>query len=192
MSLRIVSGERRGAKLQTPEGLETRPLRERLREALLSVLRPSLPGIHVVDLFAGSGAVALETLSNGAAHATMVDASRAAVAALRANVAKLRYEDRTTIVEGRSPGAWLRAPARGGPAGLLVLMPPYHSGLCAEILGCKDIYTRLAAEATVVCEVHREERLTIPDGWEVTRDRTYGETRLVVARLAENTLADAP
>src|SRR3954465_4771209 len=89
--MRIVAGQWRGRRLATPPGRETRPTSDRGREALFSILGP-LDGERVLDLFAGSGALGLEALSRGAASATLVERERAALRALRDNVADLGAE----------------------------------------------------------------------------------------------------
>lgn len=179
MSLRIISGERRGTKLRAPEGLDTRPLRDRVREALFSKIRPGLRDARVLDAFAGSGAVGLEALSNGAAHATFVEPSRPAVAVLRENIRKVRYENCTTILEGKSPEILANLDGSATPLDILFLMPPYHSGLCIAVLEAPSLLPCLAPGALAVCEVHRDEEFPMPPGWMAIDDRLYGITRLL-------------
>jgi 16S rRNA (guanine966-N2)-methyltransferase len=94
---RIVSGAWRGRRLAVPQDAAVRPTAERVREAWLSILAPRLSGARVLDLFAGSGALGLEALSRGAAHATFVESRAASLTALRANVAMLDAADRVTV-----------------------------------------------------------------------------------------------
>jgi 16S rRNA (guanine966-N2)-methyltransferase len=98
---RIVAGELGGRRLRMPPGDRTRPTTDRVREALFSrveALLGGLDGAVVLDLYAGSGAVGLEALSRGAAHAVLVECDRRAVAAARANVAALGVDDRARVV----------------------------------------------------------------------------------------------
>lgn len=97
---RIVSGQWRGRRLVVPKDGAVRPTAERVREAWLSILGPELAGARVVDLFAGSGALGLEALSRGAAHATFVETQATSLAALRANIAALGAEARVTVHRG--------------------------------------------------------------------------------------------
>lgn len=184
MSLRIISGERRGAKLRTPEGMETRPLRDRVREALFNILRPRMTGVHVLDAFAGSGAVGLEALSNGAEHCTFVEPSAAALAVLNDNIRKLRYEDRTLVERGKSPQIISRLPRTLAPFDMLFLMPPYHSGLCQAVLSSEAVQKRCTAGCLSVCELHTDEEWEAPAGWQEVDDRAYGVTRLVLVEFA--------
>lgn len=181
MSLRIISGERRGTRIEAPPGQETRPLRDRLRESLFNILRPEIRGAVVLDAFAGSGAAGLEALSNGARHATMVELSPAAIAVIRANVGKLRYQDRSAVIEGPSPEAALRASAPA-PYHLILLMPPYHTNLCPAVLGHQPLLERCAPGALAVCEIHRDEAPPISPRWILEKERTYGITRLLFLR----------
>lgn len=178
MTVRIIAGERRGALLKTPDGQETRPLRDRIREALFSIVRDDVRGAHVLDSFAGCGAVALEAASNGAAHATMVELSPVAAGIIRQNVAKLRYADRTTLIVGASPIA-LSGYVPPRPFDLLFLMPPYHSALCDAVLNDAAVQRLSAPKAVAICEVHKEEPEPKVIGWRRDREKTYGITRLI-------------
>src|SRR3712207_4689268 len=84
--MRVIAGRWGGRRLQAPPGDATRPTSDRVREALFSVLGTRVDGAHVLDLFAGSGALGIEALSRGAAAATFVDSAPAAIRALKANL----------------------------------------------------------------------------------------------------------
>lgn len=94
---RIVSGTWRGRRLAVPSDAGVRPTAERVREAWLAILAPELPGARVLDLCAGSGALGLEALSRGAAHATLVDSSARAIDTIRRNITSLGVNDRTIV-----------------------------------------------------------------------------------------------
>ena len=99
MSLRIVSGIRRGAKLFTLPGLATRPMGERARQAVYNVLGDRVDGARVLDLFAGSGCLGLEAISRGASRTVFVESSRDAVAIISRNIEKLRFSDHAKILQ---------------------------------------------------------------------------------------------
>ncbi len=182
MSLRIISGERRGAKLRTLEGNATRPLRDRVRESLFNILRPQIDGVRVLDAFAGSGAVGLEALSNGASFATFVEPSKAAAAIVEANIGKLRYEDRTLVLKGKSPDAIPAQGKPGAPFDILFLMPPYGTALCNDVLSHEGVLALCASDALAICEVRKDERLADQRDWRVEDKREYGVTHLVFLR----------
>jgi 16S rRNA (guanine966-N2)-methyltransferase len=95
--VRIVAGEFGGRRLAVPRDGRVRPTADRVREAWMSILGPELPGARVLDLFAGSGALGLEALSRGAAHATFVELAPGSLDALRANIDALGVEARATV-----------------------------------------------------------------------------------------------
>ena len=95
--MRIVGGEAGGRRIQAPEGRQTRPTTERVREAVFSILGGDMTGLDVLDVFAGSGAMALEALSRGAAHAVLCDSSRQAAAVIRRNIDALGYGARAEL-----------------------------------------------------------------------------------------------
>jgi 16S rRNA (guanine(966)-N(2))-methyltransferase RsmD len=105
--MRIIAGEFRSRTLEAPAGLATRPTSDRLRETLFNVLAPRIEGAAFLDLYAGSGAVGIEALSRGAAGVDFVERAPAALAALRANLARLGLTAGFAI-HAVSVGAWLR------------------------------------------------------------------------------------
>src|SRR5262245_27511390 len=98
--MRIIAGEFRGRRLGAPPGLATRPMLDRVREAVFSTLMPRLPDATVLDLFAGSGGLGLEALSRGAARVRLVEQDARAMAQLRENVEALGATGRVELVRG--------------------------------------------------------------------------------------------
>ena len=109
--MRIIAGERRGARIAAPEGHGTRPTGDRVREAAYNLIGP-VDDTAVLDLFAGSGAMGLEALSRGARRCVFVESDRAACAVIRSNLEKLRLTGALVLQQGRVPGA--ARGARGG------------------------------------------------------------------------------
>lgn len=129
--MRIVAGEFRGRRLRPPPDARVRPTADRVREAWLNIVEPSLPGARVLDLFAGSGALGLEALSRGAAHATFVELHPASLAALRANITALAVEPRVTVRRADV----LRFVRRLDPGAFDVAFadPPYSTGQAGQL-----------------------------------------------------------
>jgi 16S rRNA (guanine966-N2)-methyltransferase len=163
--IRVVSGEFGGRKLLVPDGLGTRPTTDKVRQAVFNSLDSAglIDGASVADLFAGSGALGIEALSRGAASCVFVERDRAALQALRANIAALGLADRTTVVTSDVP-AW--APALRG-VDLALIDPPY------EFDGWDQLLAALQAPI-VVAEAGRE--IVAPPGWQALRSRRYGRT----------------
>jgi len=185
MSLRIIAGERRGAALATPKGLQTRPTLGRVRGSLFMILMPELPGARVLDCFAGCGALGLEALSRGAAYAVFIEHSRPALEALRANIEKLRWAGRTRIV-AREALAWLtQAAPAAEPFDLILLDPPYGRDLCHRAM--QRLADRQALwlhpHGVVVAQHGRDDPLQDQYGsLHALRNEAYGETRIAFYR----------
>jgi len=99
--LRIIAGERRGWKIEAPEGADiTRPISDRIKENMFNILQGEVPGATVLDLFAGTGSIGLEALSRGARWVTFVEQHREIVELLRRNIEKLGYEGNSRVIPG--------------------------------------------------------------------------------------------
>ena len=178
--MRIIAGEWRGRKLVAPEGRQTRPTADRTRETLFSMLASrlgSFEGLRVADLYAGSGALGLEALSRGAAHATFVENERAALKAIDANILALgaaaRISMRATSAAAL-PGA--------DPFDLVLADPPYGPGSGSAVAAavCKSGW--LAPGGWMAVETQRGDAVAPPKGWEVVAERDVSRARLTLLR----------
>lgn len=179
--MRIVGGSHRGRRLAAPDGRVARPTADRAREALFNILAHSahvtLEGAVVVDAFAGSGALGLEALSRGAAHATFLESHPASLAALKANVALLKEEGRSAVIRADAT----RPPPAKAPCTLALLDAPYNLDLSAPCLAALARAGWLVPGALAVVEVAAGEAFAAPEGFAVVDERTYGAARLVFA-----------
>ena len=171
--MRVVAGVYGGRVLVAPRGVSTRPTSDRVREALFSILG-SVDGLGVLDLFAGSGALGIEALSRGAASATFVDVSAAAVGAIRRNLESLGID---AEVRRQRALSFLETARNSGPQyDLVFLDPPYRH---AEALGGKlgtALSPVLKPLARVVAESDRRAPLEL-DG-QLLDERRYGDTQI--------------
>jgi 16S rRNA (guanine966-N2)-methyltransferase len=119
--MRIIAGEFRSRRLKTLPGDATRPTSDRLRETIFDILQTRIEGAVFVDAYAGTGAVGIEALSRGARHVFFLEKDRAALDAIRQNLATLQAERRATVY----PGAALLTLARCRTADIIFLDPPY-------------------------------------------------------------------
>ncbi len=187
--MRIVAGTWRGRKLAAPEGLATRPTAERAREALFSMLASrlgSFEALSVLDLFAGTGALGLEALSRGAAHATFIEQDRAALGPLRANIAALKADARTTVL----PTDATRLGQSRLKADIAFLDPPYGAGLADKTLAALDRGGWLAPYALVSVETGTDEPLAHP-GYTLEAERHYGKALIRLLRYGAGAGSDA-
>jgi 16S rRNA (guanine966-N2)-methyltransferase len=166
--MRVVSGVARGRRLVAPAGLDTRPTSDRVREAIFSMLASlgGLDDVRVVDLFAGSGAMGIEALSRGAAHATFVETSAAALACIDTNLTATGLGERATV---------LRADATtfAGTVDIAFVDPPYAFD------GWDSLFDTVDA-GLVVAESDRE--LSVGAKWLVNKVRRYGSTVVTLAQ----------
>ena len=149
--MRIITGTARGIKLTTLEGDTTRPTAERVKEAVFSMIQFEIEGRMVLDLFAGSGQLALEALSRGAAKATIIDASREAVNVIMDNAKKTRLFDRCRI-SCADYASFIRGAQGREKYDIVFLDPPYGAGLMPEALRKLDRGDLFAPGAVIVCE----------------------------------------
>jgi len=185
--MRIVAGKHRGRSIAAPKGLDVRPTSDRAREALFNILEHGhftangtslLIGAHVLDIFAGSGALSLEALSRGAAHVTFIENSATARAALRANARKLGELARVTVVQADAT----KLPVAGEPCELVLMDPPYRSGLAARALSALAERGWLAKGAICVAEISAAEPFEAPAEFTPLDDRRYGKAKIVFLR----------
>ena len=148
--MHIITGSARGVRLDTLPGQNTRPTSERAKEAIFSMLQFDLQERRVLDLFAGSGQMALEAVSRGAKHAVLVDRAREACAVIKKNAQKTRLDGHVEIVSADALDFLDRY--RGDPFHLVFLDPPYAAGLLPEVLSRLIARELLTPGATVVAE----------------------------------------
>lgn len=176
--MRIITGSARGTKLYTLEGLETRPTAERTKEAVFSMLQFNIEGRRILDLYSGSGQLALEALSRGAEFAVMVDNSRAAADIIKKNSEKTRLNDKCRVEIGDVKDRLYRM--RDTEAFDIVFMdPPYAKGLVPSTLAALLKYCRVKPTSYIVCETGSEDDVfgedeTLAAKFNVFRKAQYG------------------
>jgi 16S rRNA (guanine966-N2)-methyltransferase len=185
--MRIVAGKFRGARIEAPRGLATRPTSDRVRQALFNVLEHGPPrfdfeGARVLDLFAGSGALGLEALSRNARFCLLVDESAEARGAIRRNVEALELTGVTKI--------WRRDATKLGergailPFNLIFIDPPYGRGLGDQALAALADGGWVADDAIVVVEERADAAIALPATFQEIDTRSHGDTKIVMARAA--------
>ena len=178
--MRVIAGIWKGKRLVAPEGDSVRPTSERARQALFDMLwhapwagRQVLEGAVVLDAFAGTGALGLEALSRGAARASFIEKDRAALVALRTNIAKTGAEAQVIAGDATTP------PRPMQPATLIFLDPPYGSGLLAPALAALDLAGWIAPGAVICTELGQRDPLP-ETRFATLDDRTHGKARLLI------------
>ena len=172
--MRIIAGSARGRSIEAPDGKGTRPITDRAKEAIFNMVmsQGGVQGTTVVDLYAGSGSFGLECLSRGAGRVIFVEQARPATDTIRVNLDRLGFADRATVTHGAVEAVVAQLP----PADLAFCDPPY------AIDPWPDLLARVDAELLIG---HAEHDIELTGRWEEVRRRTYGRSRIVIARRAE-------
>ena len=181
--MRIISGKHRGRNIETVSSKKLRPTTGMAREALFNILSHGhftedgsnlLDDCNVLDLFCGCGALSLEALSRGAAHAVMIDIDQAHLDIARKNAASMHEENNISFIRADSGNP---PPARF-PCNLIFLDPPYNQGLVNKALKNLAQGGWLAQNAIVVVETGKTEDIELPEEFEQLDDRKYGNSRI--------------
>jgi 16S rRNA (guanine966-N2)-methyltransferase len=186
--MRVIAGRAKGRKLLSVPGEATRPITDRVKEALFDILSPFILGSVVLDLFAGTGGVGIEALSRGAARAVFVDSDRRAIRTVRKNLeltglgewAEVRRADAFQFISG-----W-----KGAPFDLIYVAPPQYHGLWAKALRKLDARPLAKDDGLVATQIHPKEYEPLSLERHVLVDRRrYGSTELCFYERREGPLA---
>jgi 16S rRNA (guanine966-N2)-methyltransferase len=172
--MRVIAGSARGVPLDAPRDRRVRPITDRVKETLFAILGDRVPDARVLDLYAGSGAIAIEALSRGAASVDLVERDRGALAVIRANLARTRLEERARV-HAAEVERYLAA-ATEGPWDIVTLDPPYDTG--AMVAPLRALLAHLAPDASVVVKHFWRTDPGGVDGLATVRQRRFGETML--------------
>ncbi len=179
--MRIISGEKRGAKLETLPGEDTRPTTDRVKESLFNIIQWDVPKSIVLDLFGGSGGLGLEAISRGAASACFVDSNPAAVKIINSNIKKLGFEDRSKVLN-----VDFKSVLKGdNKYELIFIDPPYASDFIELSLKLIKDNKVLADDGLIVCETTRDKQFDTC-GFSVRKEVCYGITRLVFLEVSSH------
>ncbi len=177
--MRVITGAAKGRKLQMVPGDGTRPITDRAKEALFSILGDWIEGTRVLDLFGGTGSVGIESLSRGAAAAHFIDMNRKAVDTIRANLRHCQLEADAVVERGDS-FAFLKR-YQGDPFDLIYIAPPQYQNLWHKALAQIDARPELlGADGEVVVQIHPKEDAPVTLNFLYEYDRRrYGSVLLL-------------
>ncbi len=176
--MRVITGSARGRNLITLQGEEiTRPTSQSTKEALFSSIQFELEGKQVLDLFAGCGQLGIEALSRGARFCTFVENNRSAYKIVEENIKSCKMEDVSSLVFSDAESFL----SRRGAYDIAFLDPPYNKGLIESCLA--KLTLKMNEDGVIICETARDEMLPeAVNGWEVSRSRNYGKSKLTYYR----------
>jgi 16S rRNA (guanine966-N2)-methyltransferase len=176
--MRIIAGSDRGRTLVAPKGTDTRPTQDYVRESLFNILQNIVPEAQVLDLFAGSGALALEALSRGAQYAVLADNDAQAYATIQRNIDTLKAHNRTKVYRSEWQTTLASVATEKRRFSLVFLDPPYRLEGIEAIFAKMAELSLLETDALIVAERARG-NVPMPDKrFEKTDTRRYGDTEI--------------
>ncbi len=177
--MRVTGGKLRGIPIKAPGGKRTRPTSDKIRQALFNVLGDSVAGARTLDLFAGSGALAIEALSRGAESAIFVEKDTSAVRVMRANIEKMRLSEKARVLRSDFRSALARLSREGERFDIIFIDPPYEGDLLADVRAALR-ENNVTTKDTIIVVEHFA-KTTPPEtisGLPLNNTRAYGQTSL--------------
>ena len=178
--MRVISGKARGVNLKTPEGLQTRPTADRVKEAVFSILQFDLPGTKVLDLFGGTGQLGIEAISRGASSAVFVDSGEKACALIKENLCRCKMEAQGRVVRCDYMEFLVR---NRETFDIILLDPPYAEVFLENALIKRSEIDILKSGGIIVAErpVEKPFNMLLP-GFSRSKDYKYGKTIITIFR----------
>ena len=178
--MRVITGKARGVQLKTPEGMQTRPTADRVKEALFSIINFDIPGARVLDLFGGTGQLGIEALSRGAKSAVFVDAAEPACRLIRENLKRTKLEGQGRVIRSDYLEYLNRCRERFD---IILLDPPYAEVFLENSLKRITEIDILETNGIIVTERPLGKELPWDfEGYIRSKDYKYGKTLLTIYR----------
>lgn len=175
--MRIITGRARGLQLTVPKNMDVRPTADRVKESLFNIIGCRIIGARVLDLFAGTGNLGLESWSRGAKAITFIDESRESLRLVNSNIAKCRAEKDCTVLKGNAVQVAQRLYDQGNRYEFIFCDPPYNKGWIEAMLKVLETCPLLVEDGYLVIERSAHNQLPqLPSGYEIVRSSRYGET----------------
>ncbi len=174
--MRVIAGTARRLKLETPAGRHTRPTSDKIKETLFNMIQQDLYDARFLDLFSGSGGIAVEALSRGAAEAVMVDNDREALRCIRANLAHTHFEEQARVMAMDVIQALRRLDQQGKAFDIIFMDPPYSMGLERRILPYLVDSSLVHDDTRIIVEASLEDDPVVmppASSWRVERVKKY-------------------
>lgn len=180
--MRVITGSAKGVRLYAPQGMQTRPTSDRVKEALFNIIGGyrEIKGDRVLDICAGTGSLGIEALSRGAQFCCFIEQSRSALSVLERNVVAAGFKDSVAFLPIDARNGIERAVKNNGSFDLVFFDPPYQAQLYGAVLAGLLRYQALSADSLVCVESSSKNgyEAVMLDGLELTDRRTYGDTAL--------------
>jgi 16S rRNA (guanine966-N2)-methyltransferase len=176
--MRIISGKYKGQSIIGYDIDGTRPTMDRVKESLFAILQDKLKNSSCLDLFAGSGNLGFEALSNGARSCDFVDNNKIAITTIRKNISNIKISEPTRVIHNDFISAINEIKSEHIKYDLIFLDPPYNDNLIGKSLRTIDKHEILSINGYIVCEFENEQINT--DGYKVLKERKYGKKQIII------------
>lgn len=175
--MRIIAGEAKGRKILSPEGMNTRPTLDRIKESIFNIIQTRVYGSVAIDVFSGTGSLGLEAVSRGAKECYLVDKHPVSFSLLKQNVQNLKFEDRCNCLNMDSYEALKMLGKKGKKFDLVFIDPPYRKEMIPPAIDIINQYDMLVKGGLIVCKIDTVETIYAGDDVIVLKDhRKYGNT----------------
>ena len=180
--MRVIAGTARSLPLKAPEGLDTRPTPDRIKETLFNILQNDVPGSVFLDLFAGSGQIAIEALSRGAKKAYVVENSPQALQCIVQNLQFTKFVDQATVL--KQDVALSLSSIHEKHVDVIFMDPPYGTGEVSRVLGALTNMDYVDEETLIIAEenVHVDFSFANELGYDIVREKKYKTNKHVFLR----------
>lgn len=183
--MRVIAGSARRLLLKAPDGMDTRPTADRVKESLFNMLNPDLYGCAFLDLFSGSGAIGIEALSRGAQRAVLVDASMECAGIIKQTLEVTKLGENAEIINEDVYAAIERLGRRGDKFDIIFMDPPYAAGYYVPVMEAIKKADILAAEGYIVAESAKGVDFTAAEGFKIFKERKCGPAVMNFLNLEE-------
>ena len=177
--MRVIAGTARSLVLKTPEGMNTRPTTDRIKETLFNVLQTDVPGAVFVDLFAGSGGIGIEALSRGAVKAYFVDTDKTAIGCIEYNLKHTKMFDKAMVLKSDAISA-LSYNIRE-TADIVFADPPYGQGFDEQVLAAAARSKAVTEDTLIVIEEEKDHDFSYAEdlGFDIIKEKVYKSNKHV-------------
>jgi 16S rRNA (guanine(966)-N(2))-methyltransferase RsmD len=179
--MRIIGGEAKGRKLIAPKGLTTRPTTDRVKEAVFNILGNKVRDAVFLDLFGGTGAIAIEAISRGAAEAVICEKDFQALRVISHNIISANFTEKIKVLKIDALMALKILAKENYRFDIIYLDPPYQAGLLPEVIEQLDESSLLKEDGLIMVETSKREDLSKYNiGYSLLKSRNYGDTLITV------------
>lgn len=183
--MRVIAGTARSLKLKAPEGMDTRPTTDRIKETLFNMIQMEIPGSVFVDLFSGSGGIGIEALSRGARHAYFVENAKNAISCIQENLVFTKFSDKATLIKQDVLGALSLINEK--QADIIFMDPPYHADIESSVFSALSRQRYVTEDTMIIVEAALDKDFGFLRGlgFEVIKEKNYKTNKHVFCRKAK-------